>query len=111
MDTLDVENAEHTPFRGTYEFLASPSVPSDIHIADPVLQPLLTRFDSIFQEPTDLPPSRPDDHRITLTPDAKLLPWTSWVLSRIHSVNYLTKDSSSTPPRHTAPTLFFVEVN
>ena len=77
LDTLDVDSAESDPipFRGTYAFQASLPTSAEQQISDSKLQPLLTQYDSVFQEPSELPPSRPDDHRITLTPDAKLPPW------------------------------------
>jgi len=77
LDTLDVDSAESDPipFRGTYAFQASLPTSAEQQISDSKLQTLLTQYDSVFQEPSELPPSRPDDHRITLTPDAKLPPW------------------------------------
>ena len=33
------------------------------------VQQLLHKYDAVFQEPTELPPSRETDHAITLLPD------------------------------------------
>ncbi|WVZ17052.1 hypothetical protein V8G54_010034 [Vigna mungo] len=45
----------------------SPSLPTSNH---PPLQTLLTKYASLFQPPTNLPPSRPIDHDITLQPNS-----------------------------------------
>ena len=45
---------------------ASQDIPAD-------LQPLLEQFEKVFQEPTELPPSRPCDHRIPLVEGAKVV--------------------------------------
>lgn len=39
----------------------------------PELQPILQSYEQLFQEPTELPPSRPYDHRIPLMEGAKVV--------------------------------------
>ncbi|GKE58112.1 hypothetical protein Tco_1497297 [Tanacetum coccineum] len=63
---------------GVYEFHSLPMEAEGVAIAPevtelvhPKLEQLLTRFDSLFQVPTSLPPHRMIDHRIHLLPNTK----------------------------------------
>jgi hypothetical protein len=44
-------------------------------IKEETIQIILDKFREVFQEPSALPPTRPDDHRINFLNDVKLPPW------------------------------------
>ena len=73
-DITDCAQLEH---RGAYNFRVPDPASETIAAGKTTLptstiEPLLTEYANIFEEPTELPPSRPENHRILLEPDA---PW------------------------------------
>ena len=73
---MDVDESLEIP-KGMYDYSQADQAdrPAPIRlISDERLARILKKYDSIFQEPTELPPSRPDDHGIELT-DVKIPPW------------------------------------
>ena len=49
--------------------------PEHLATMSPILQPVLREFSSVFNKPQQLPPDRPETHKINLSPDAKVPPW------------------------------------
>jgi hypothetical protein len=76
-EILEINEIKEEPsHRGIFNFKAQPKKPDLPSMIDQTkLEPLLQHYDSIFQEPTKLPPPRPENHKIILEPDSKLPPW------------------------------------
>ena len=62
---------------GMYHFFKDdrPNVEGKQLLSNDTLVRILAPYSAVFEKPDHLPPSRPDDHAITLTEDNKIPPW------------------------------------
>ena len=60
---------------GAYDMVSENVRTARSLVPDEVIANLTRRYESVFKEPSELPPSRPEDHRIKFEPDAKMPPW------------------------------------
>jgi hypothetical protein len=60
---------------GAYNMDATNSNESKCLAPKSKIDGLLERYSSVFEEPSILPPSRPEDHRINFENDSKMPPW------------------------------------
>ena len=78
-DCLGIESLELMDTQGSpmYQFDAVNQPKKDARqLVDPdTLKVLLSRYDSVFAAPANLPPNRPDNHEIKLLADSKIPPW------------------------------------
>ena len=70
--TEECSEIEH---RGAYKMESTMQESPKSLIEKTKIEDLTTRFSSVFKEPTELPPSRPEDHRIKFETDSKMPPW------------------------------------
>ena len=74
--TIFAKEGLPAPRKNAYNF-QSPGAPPEKESLVPksMLDQLLSKHSSVFEEPDKLPPSRPEDHRILLDPAFKFPPW------------------------------------